>query len=256
MVADAVNRWDYLLKIEGGALKKITTRGILHPGALPRVGAGETKFTVAQTAPYQTLTYVPDWNTAEKFAGTAKNNGLQYKPSQRLNLNGGELSGKGSVTIPVAAPPGCKIVKISACILGGAGTKPQANNFLDLAIGPAGKGKLVGKSTDCSTWGNEPATKVDQWQNNVNGSAKIEPCSNAEVTVGVNGYGLIVGVRIYVHFVPDNQSAADGKLVVTHGYDGKSFSKEIPAADLEKGPVTYSVPDGAKVNQFVKMEVK
>ena len=181
---------------------------------------------------------------------------MQYKPSQRLNLNGGELSGKGSLMIPIKAPPGCKIVKISACILGGGGTQAQAGNFLDLTIGPPGKGKLVGKSTDCSTWGNDPATRVEQWQNNVNGSETFEPCTLAEVTVGVNGYGLIVGARIYVHYVPDNAPAATGTLTITHGYDGKTFSKDISAADLEKSPVTYAVPDAAKTNQFIKMEVK
>jgi hypothetical protein len=97
---------------------------------------------------------------------------------------------------------------------------------------------------------------VDQWQVNVNGSATIDPCMLAEVTVGVHGYGLIVGARIYVHYVPEKAPPATGTLSLTHGYDGKTFSKDIPIAELEKAPVSYAVPDAAKSNQFIKMEVK
>lgn len=255
-VKDAANRWDYLLKIEGGTLKKVTTRGLLHPGSLPRVGDAATKMTVTKSAGYHTLTYVPDWSSAEKFSASTKATGLNYKISNRLTFTGGEVNGAGELLIPVKAPPECKIVKLSACVMGGSGYPADANKFLEVHLGAAGQSKLAGRSTDCSTWGNTPGQKVEHWQNNVNGSAALEPCADAEVKVIVKGGGSVQGVRIFVGYAPDKKPAAAGTLAITHGFDGQTFAKEIPIADLEKGPVGYTIPNGAKKNQFIKMEVK
>ena len=257
IVAGAANRWDYLLKIEGGELIRVTTRGLLHPGSLPRIGAAATTMTLAKAAPYESLTYIPDWSSAEKLAACCSVEGLKYGPSQMLTFTGGALGGgKGAVTVPVKAPPGTKIVKLGACAIGGGPVAAAPENFIELFIGPTGQAKLAGRTTDCSAWDNDPATHVEHWQNNVNGSAEFEPYAAAEVKVKVNGYGSVQGIRVYAGYVRSSPVAASGTLVVTHGYDGKKFSKEIPVGDLDKAPVSYKVPDGAKANNFVKMEVK
>lgn len=254
LVAAAVNRWDYLLKIEKGALKKITTRGVLHPGSLPRAGAEPSTMTVAQAAPYQVLTYIPDWQSQAAFEATGTLQGLTYKVSDTLTLSGGQLNGSGTVTIPVSAPPGCKIVRLAATVLGGTGTNPQSNKFLELHLGPAGKTVLAGKSTDCSNWGTKPESKVDQWQNNVTGAADFAPSSAAEVKVVVS-QGSIHGLRIYVGYLPDKAPAATGTLTITHGLDGKPFVQSVPLAGLDKKPFTYRTP-AAQVNNYIAMEVR
>jgi len=258
VIKDAPNRWDFLLRVEPGKLKKITTRGLVHAGSLPRVGAqGPTNMTVTDTAPYQTLTWVPDWSSAEKFNSCAKATGLTYKAdASRPGFTGGGLEGAGEVVIPVKAPPGAKLVKLSACVIGGTGATPNPNNFIELHIGPAGQSKLVERTTDCSPWGLNPATKVEHWQNNVNGSATLEPCAEGEVKVACKGYGVVLGLRIYAHYVPEKPAPVSGTLTITHGYDGQNFSKEVDLAALAKAPVTYAVPAAAKKNTFIKMEVK
>ena len=255
-VAEAVNHWDYLLKVENGELKKVTTRGMLHPGSLPRVGSKPTNMTVASPATYRTLTWVLDLSSADVAAKVAKAEGTVWKAGGPNTLTGGGFEGRGTITIPVQAPQGAKIVKLSACVLGGARTTPQANNYLELFIGPAGSAKLVGRTTDCSKWGTQEGSKVEHWQTNVNGSASFDPTEKAEVKIGINGYGKVIGVRIYVHFVPVNPPVPSGTLTITHGFDGKTFQKSIPAADLAKKTVTYQIPTGAKQNDFIRIEVK
>ncbi|HET6428361.1 MAG TPA: hypothetical protein VFJ30_08125, partial [Phycisphaerae bacterium] len=253
----ALGRWDYLLKVAGGELKEVTTRGILHPGALPRVGAGATKMTLTGMGDYQTLTWTPDLSSPESLAKVATVDAtLQHGTSATASFTGGRLTGRGSVTFAVPAPPGCKLVKVAACVLGGAGTTPSSGRYLELHIGPEGRTRLVGRSTDCSAWGAEGPAKVDHWQNTVNGSTTFAPADKAEVTVRVNGQGVITGVRIYAGYVPAETRRPRGTLTVTHGYDGKSHTEEISAEALRRGPATYTVPGPATVNEFVRMKVE
>ncbi|HTL53322.1 MAG TPA: hypothetical protein VL860_12160 [Planctomycetota bacterium] len=253
LVAGAVNHWDYLLKLEGGGLKKITTRGVLHPGALPRVN-DVTTMTVTKSADYQVLTWIPDWHDQASCAATGTAQGLSYAASGAMSFSGGELGGSGSVTIPVHAPPGCKIVKLAACVMGGTGTDPQPDKYLELAIGPAGKSAVVARSTDCSPWGHKPESKVDQWQNNVSGTASFPATLDAEIKVNIK-QGRTLGLRIYVGYVQDKPAPATGTLTITHGIDGKPFAQQVPVATLEITPFTYKTPAG-KVNNYVTMEVK
>jgi hypothetical protein len=141
-------------------------------------------------------------------------------------------------------------------VMGGAGTVPDANKFLELAIGPAGTASVVARTTDCSAWGKDPATKVDHWETNVAGSATFAPCDEAEVRVGVRGWGMVRGVRLCVGYVPAMPQPARGTLVITHGFDGKTVAEEIPLAALAAGPVSYPVAEGAKENDFVRMELR
>jgi hypothetical protein len=256
LVAGAVNRWDYLLRIENGSLTRIVTRGVLHPGALPRVGAGPTTMTVASMDNEETLTWIPDWSSAEAMAATARPEGLAWQAQPDVSFSGGALAGSGSVTIPVKAPAGCRIVRLSVCAIGGTGSRPDADKWIELHLGPAGAATLAGRTTDCSPWGLDPATRVDHWQNNVNGSASFPPCAEAEVKLVCHGWAELRGLRIFAGYVREKPSPASGTLKITHGYDGKTFVREIPAADLAKGAKrTYTVPEGAVVNEFVRMEV-
>jgi hypothetical protein len=254
-VAVAVNTWDYLLKIEGGALRKVTTRGMLHPGSLPHIGEKATTMTVAAMAPYDTLTWIPDWSTPAAVAANAKVDGLQHKPEPKISFSGGMLSGRGSVTVPVRAPAGCRMVKLSACVIGGVGNPPEAKKWIELHLGPAGKSSLVERTTDCSSWGLKPETRIDHWQANVSGAVALEPCTEAEVKVVCQGYGSVRGLRIWAAYVREQPQAAAGTLAITHGYDGKTFAKQVPLIDLAKGPVSYTVPDGAKINESITLEV-
>jgi lysophospholipase L1-like esterase len=257
MVTEAVNSWDYLLKIEGGALTRVTTRGMLHPGALPRVAAtGPTKMTVASMADYDMLTWVPDWSSAEALAATAKLQGLTWSAEKSVAFSGGKVGGAGEVTIPVRAPPGCRIVKLAACAIAGTGSMPDPKKWVEMHLGPAGAAKLAGRSTDCSGWGLQPETKVDHWQGNVNGSVRFAPCAEAEVRLVCKGWGFVRGMRIYVGYQREKPAPVSGTLTVTHGYDGKTFVAEVAAADLAKGPYAYSVPDGAKKNDFIAMSFR
>lgn len=258
VVPQAINRWDYLLKVPEGGLKKVTTRGILHPGSLPRVGgAGPTTMTVRKMADHQVLTWVPDWSTEAAFDATAKRTGaLKYNAKLPDSLSGGGVQGNGEITIPVKAPPGTKLVKLAALVMGSAGTVPEPDKYLALAIGPAGAAKLVAQSTDCSMWGKDPKTKCDHWENNVAGGATFDPCDEAEIKVTVRGWGGVRGARIYAGYVPAQAAGAGGTLVVTHGFDGKTAAKEIPVADLAKGPVSYPVAEAAKTNEFVRLEMR
>ena len=256
LVPDAVNRWDYLLKVEGGTLTRVTTRGMLHPGALPRIGAGPTRMTLASMADYDVLTWEPDWSTAEALAGNTKLQGLKWAAQKSVSFGGGQVSGSGELTIPVKAPPGCRLVKLSACAIASIGNPPDANKWVELHLGPAGATKLAGRSTDCSEWGTKPETKVDHWQGNVNGSARFEPCAEAEVRLVCKGWGSVRGVRIYAGYVREKPVAASGTLAITHGYDGKTFVAEAALADLAKGPLAYAVPEGAKKNNFIAMAVR
>lgn len=219
------NQWDYLLKVQSGKLKKITTRGMLHPGALPRVGNSATTMTVEKAADYRTLTFIPD------------------------------AKGSSAVVVPVPAPPGCKIVKLAACVTGFTGTSPEAGKFMELYLGPAGQSKLVGRTTDCSWWGKDPKSKVDHGQNNVNGSIEMKPCRVAEVKVVPRGYGNVGWIRIYVGYKPDKEPPAKGTLVITHGFDGAGFARRIRVEDLAKKPVRYEA-GRANRNQFIRMEVR
>ncbi|MBN1807743.1 MAG: hypothetical protein JW909_01660 [Planctomycetes bacterium] len=254
-VPDAVNRWDYLLKIQGGHLTGVTTRGFLHPGALPRLGRQPATMTVQCMKPYHTLTIIPDMTSAEALSSVARIQGLKHDANKTNSFTGGRLGGTGSVTFPLAAPQGTKIVRAAVCVMGGAGTTPQKNNFLEVHIGPAGKTALVSRSTDCSTWGTQPGSKVEHWQNNVNGEAEFPPASAAEVTVRANGWSSITGVRLYVGLVPDRKPSPSGSLLVTHGFDGRSFTKSLSISSLEKVPARYAVPAASR-NDFIRMEVK
>jgi len=255
-VPGAANRWDYLLKVVGGRLKKVTTRGVLHPGALPRVGPGPTTMTVRRIAEYQTLTWIPDFSSESALRKQARITGeLRYLPNKALSFTGGRLQGRGTVTFPVAAPKGTRIVKLAACVLGGASTTPSPQRYLELYIGPAGRTRLVGRSTDCSTWGTKPATKVNHWQINVNGQARFAPASRAEVAVKVHGSGVITGVRIFVGYVPERKAEPIGTLTITHGFDGRKFSRSVPVGKLGDG-FSYTIPDGAKRNEYIRMEVR
>jgi lysophospholipase L1-like esterase len=257
LVPDAVNRWDYLLKVEGGALTRVTTRGILHPGALPRIDAsGPTKMTIASMADYDVLTWIPDWSSAETLAASAKLQGLKWVAEKNMAFSGGKVAGNGELTIPVKAPPGCRLVKLSACAIAGIGSVPDPKKAVELYLGPAGATKLAGRSTDCSEWGLNPATKVDHWQNNVNGSARFAPCTEAEVKLVCKGWGFVRGVRIYAGYVREKPVAPSGTLAITHGFDGKTFVAQVTVAELVKGPQAYAVPDGAKKNEFIAMELK
>lgn len=256
LVADAVNRWDYLLRIEGGTLTRVTTRGMLHPGALPRVGAGPTKMTIASMADYDVLTWVPDWSTEEALAATTKLQGLTWSAEKNVAFSGGKVAGTGELTIPVKAPPGCRLVKLAVCALAGGATTPDPQRWVELHLGPAGAAKLVGRSTDCSEWGLKPETKVDHWQGNVNGSARFAPCAEAEVKLMCKGWGQVRGVRIFAGYVREKPIAPSGTLTITHGYDGKTFVAEAALADLVKGPLAYTVPEGAKKNDFIAMSLR
>lgn len=256
LVADVVNGFDYLLKIEGGALQKVTTRGMLHPAALPRVGAKETKMTVASMAEYDVLTWIPDWSTPEGVAATAKVEGLAHKVEPKVCFSGGSLTGTGSVTVPVRAPAGCKLVKVSACVIGRAGNPPDPKKWMELHLGPAGKTALVERTTDCTEWGLKPETKIDHWQSNVNGAIALEPCAEAEVKVVCQGWGQVRGMRIWATYVREKPAAPSGTLSITHGFDGKTFVAEVVAADLAKGPVAYTVPGGATRNEFITMTLR
>jgi hypothetical protein len=255
-VAGVVNRWDYLLKVKGGALKKITTRGMLHPASLPRVGKGATKMTVTKAADYQTLTWIPDFSSdaAVRKVATVEG-GLKFKKRSSLSFTGGSLAGRGSVTIPVVAPAGTRIVKVAACVIGGTGNPPDAGKYLTLHIGPAGQAKLVGQTTDCTSWGLDGIDKIDHAQNNVNGEATFDPTEKAEVRVGMHGWAYTTGLRIYVGYVPVAKAGA-GTLTITHGFDGKTFKQTVAGDKADAGPVTYTVPGGATVNEFIRMEVK
>lgn len=255
LVAAAVNGWDYLLRIEGGALRKVTTRGMLHPGSLPRVGAKATTMTVAAMAPYDTLTWVPDWRTPEALAASAKVEGLQHKPEAKICFSGGMLSGRGSVTVPVRAPAGSRLVKLSACVIGGVGSPPDPQKWLELHLGPAGRSALVERTTDCSSWGLKPESRIEHWQANVSGAVALEPCAEAEVKVVCQGWGSVRGLRITAAYVREQPQAPAGTLAITHGYDGKTFVQQVPLADLAKGPVSYQVLEGAKVNESITMAV-
>lgn len=257
MVTDAINRWDYLLKVEGGELARVTTRGMLHPGALPRIdAAGPTKMTVASMADYDVLTWIPDWSSAEALAASTRLQGLNWKAEKNVAFSGGKVTGSGELTIPVKAPPGCRIVKLSVCAIAGIGNPPDAKKWVELHLGPAGATRLAGRSTDCSEWGLKPETKVDHWQGNVNGTARFEPCSEAEVKVVCKGSGLVRGVRIYVGYVRAKPVAPAGTLAITHGFDGKTFVAQVSMAELVKGPQAYAIPGGAKKNEFIAMELK
>jgi hypothetical protein len=252
-VAAAVNHWDYLLKVEDGSVTRIVTRGMLHPGSLPRIGSAATTMSVSSKVPESVLTWIPDWSSAEAFAATTQVEGMTYKPCPQVSFSGGPAGGSGSITIPVQAPPGCRLTRLSVCAIGGTGSTPSPDKAIELALGPAGKSTLVARTTDCSPWGTKAESKVEHWQNNVNGSASFAPCAEAEVKLSCRGWGEIRGLRIYAGYVRETSTPTTGSLVVTHGYDGKTFSHSIPAAELTKG-ATYTVPEGAKVNEFVRME--
>jgi lysophospholipase L1-like esterase len=257
MVAEAVNRWDYLLKIEGGTLARVTTRGMLHPGALPRIAAtGPTRMTVASMADYDMLTWVPDWSSAEALAASTRLQGLTWSTEKNVAFSGGKVAGSGELTIPVRAPPGGRLVKLSVCAIAGTGSVPDAEKGVELHLGPAGATRLAGRSTDCSDWGLKPETKVDHWQGNVNGTVRFEPCAEAEVRLVCKGWGQVRGVRIHAGYVREQPLAPAGTLAITHGYDGKTFRAQIAASELVKGPCSYSVPDGAKRNEFITMELR
>lgn len=255
LVAAAVNRWDYLLKIEGGVLTQVTTRGMLHPGALPRVGPKATKMTVASMAAYDTLTWTPDWSTPEAVAATAKVEGLQHQAETKVGFSGGTLSGRGSVTVPVRAPAGGRLVKLSACVIGGVGNPPDPQKWIELHLGPAGKSVLVERTTDCSEWGLKPETRLDHWQANVSGALALEPCAEAEVKVVCHGWGAVRGLRIWASYVREHAASPGETLEIVHGYDGKHFTQKVAIADLAKGPVSYIVPDGATKNESITLAV-
>lgn len=255
LVAPAVNAWDYLLRIEDGVLRKVTTRGMLHPGALPRVGRKATTMTVASMAPYDTLTWTPDWSTAEALAATARVDGLTYKSEAKVGFSGGMLAGKGSVTVPVRAPAGTRLVKLAACVIGGVGNPPDPQKWIELHLGQSGKSVLVERTTDCSAWGLKPETRLDHWQANVSGAVALEPCVEAEVRVVCQGWGAVRGVRIWASYVREGMAAAGETLEITHGYDGKRFTRKVPAAELAHGPVSYIVPDGAVLNESITLAV-
>jgi len=254
-VAGAVNRWDYLLRITGGSLTSVTTRGMLHPAALPRVGAKATQMTVAGMGGEGVLTWVPDWSSAAAVAATAKIDGLTWAAQPEVSFSGGSLAGGGSVTIPVMALAGCRLVRLSVCAIGGTGSTPKPENAIELHLGPAGSAVLAGRTTDCSPWGLDSATRVDHWQNNVNGTASFAPCAEAEVKLVCRGWAQLRGLRIFAGYVREKPSPPSGSLQITHGYDGKTFAHEVPAAVLAKG-TTYTVPGGATVNEFVRMEMR
>jgi lysophospholipase L1-like esterase len=257
LVAEAVNRWDYLLKVEGGALARVITRGMLHPGALPRLAAaGPTRMTVASMADYDMLTWVPDWSSAEALAASTRLQGLTWSAEKNVAFSGGKVVGNGELTIPVQAPPGCRLVKLSVCAIAGSGSPPDAKKWVELHLGPTGATRLAGRSTDCSEWGLKPETKVDHWQGNVNGTARFEPCAEAEVKLVCKGWGQVRGVRIHAGYVREKPLTPAGTLAITHGYDGKTFRAQIAASELVKGPCSYSVPDGAKKNEFITMELR
>ena len=257
MVAEAVNRWDYLLKIDGGTLTRVTTRGILHPGALPRIAAtGPTTMTVASMADYDVLTWVPDWSSAEALTASTRLQGLTWKAENNVAFSGAKVAGNGELTIPVKAPPGCRLVKLSACAIAGIGSVPDPKKAVELYLGPVGSTQLAGRSTDCSGWGLNPDTKVDHWQGNVNGAARFAPCGEAEVKLVCKGWGFVRGVRIFAGYVRDKPAAPSGTLTITHGFDGKTFVAQVPVAELVKGPQAYTVPGGAKKNEFIAMELK
>lgn len=257
LVAGAVNRWDYLLRIEGGTLTRVTTRGMLHPGALPRIAAsGSTKMTVASMADYDVMTWVPDWSSAEALASSTQLKGLTWKAEKNVAFSGGKLVGAGELTIPVKAPPGCRLVKLSVCAIAGIGSPPDPKKWVELHLGPSGATQLAGRSTDCSEWGLKPDTKVEHWQGNVNGTARFEPCTDAEVKVVCKGWGQVRGMRIHAGYVREKPVTPAGTVVITHGYDGKTFVAQVAAAELAKGARAYIVPGGAKKNEFITMELK
>ncbi len=256
MVKEAVNHWDYLLKVQGGELKKVTTRGILHPGALPRVGSTKTTMTVSQMSDYQVLTYIPKWNTEEALAKVAAVKGLKYSPKPTMSLNGATLQGKGELIVPIKAPPGARIVKLGAMVIGGASTKPDPKNVIELYLGSKNNSNLAERSVDCSSWGLKPKSRVAHWQVNVNGSARLESCDEGEVKVIVKGWGRICSIRIYVGYKPMKASPVTGSLHVAHGFDGQAFEQAVPLSDLKKGPVSYTVDKKALENQFIRMSVK
>lgn len=134
-VAAAVNRWDYLLRVEGGTVSRIVTRGMLHPGALPRVGSKATTMRVASRGAEGVLTYVPDWSSAEAFAATARAEGLAWSARKDVSFSGGAVAGAGSVTIPVQAPPGCRLTGLSVCAIGGTGNPPSPAKSIELHLG-------------------------------------------------------------------------------------------------------------------------
>lgn len=253
LVTDAAGRWDYLLKIEGGALKRVITRGMLHPGSLPRVGSGATTMTLASMADYDVLTWIPDWSSAEALAASTKLTGLKWSAQKDTSFGGGQVTGTGELVIPVKAPPGCRIVKLSACAIAGIGTVPDASKRVEIHLGPAGASTLAGASTDCSSWGLNAETKVDHWQGNANGSARFAPCAEAEVKIVCKGWGFVRGTRIYVGYVREKPLPTAGTLTVTHGYDGKTFEQKVAMPELAKGPFRYAVPEGAKRNEFITM---
>lgn len=255
MAKEAVNHWDYLLKIENGELQKITTRGMLHPASLPRISKKETKITVSKMNNYKILTYIPDWSTKTSFDRTAfLSQGLKYSPGKKNSLNGGKVAGRGQTVIPVKAPPGSKIVKLSATVRGLTSTKPDPKKHFELFIGSKGESKLVGRSTDCSGWGTSPEAKVEHAETTVNGSATFKPTGQAEVKINVNGYGSINSVRIYVGYIEKEKKEKDDTLMITHGFDGKTFSFAAPASKLNKESMSYNVPP-AKRNEYIRMEV-
>ncbi|PCJ56555.1 MAG: hypothetical protein COA79_18525 [Planctomycetota bacterium] len=257
LVKDVVNRWDYLLKVKGGKLNKVTTISMLYPGSLPRVGKSATQMSIEKMADYQSLTWYADFSSAEAIAKWGTIEKLKYKSKELSgSFTKGQLSGNGSLTIPVTAPKGTKLVKLSVCVKGGQSTSARPNEFIELYIGKEGASKLIDKSVDCSSWGANGKYKVEHGAVNVNGSLAFEPADKMEIKVKVTGWGYLKGMRVFVFFKPIKASSVDGELIVTHGYDGKTFSKTIKCKDIGSTPITYSTPDGAKENDFIKMEVK
>ncbi|MFH1378281.1 MAG: hypothetical protein ABIH86_05975 [Planctomycetota bacterium] len=257
IVSAAVNRWDYLLKVEGD-LKKVVTHAVLHPAALPRIGKFKTKMTVSQPVAYRTLTWIPDWSTEEALKKTASFDGLKMSPAKMSfsDTPGVGLTGSGSVTVPVSAPPGSKIVKIGVCVIGGSRSNPTADDYMELSIGTPEDMMLVERTTDTTVWAKEGGFIVNQWQLNVNGSRTIAPTDTADIRLKLNGYCMINSLRVYVGYVRDGATLPAGELVVTHGYDGKTFTKTVDVKSIAKNPVEYSVPDGATANEFIRMEIK
>lgn len=256
-VPEVVNHWDYLVRVEGGALRRIVTRGMLHPGALPRVDRRPTTMTVRSMADYDVLTWIPDWSTEEAFAAHTRVEGnLRWSAEQAVAFSGGKIAGTGTMTIRVPAPPGGRIVKLSACAIAGIGTVPDPNKCVELHLGPAGDPRLVARSTDCSAWGRNPETRVAHWQSNVSGWVRFPPASEAEVRIVCRGWAMVRGVRIAVGYVREKPLPPSGVLTVVHGYDGKTFSRDFPVREVLAGPVAYTTPEGAMQNEFVLLAVR
>jgi hypothetical protein len=85
---------------------------------------------------------------------------------------------------------------------------------------------------------------------------RFAPSAAGEVKVVCRGWGQVRGLRIFVGYVRHNEGPAVGTLAITHGYDGKTFAHDLPMGDLVAAPVTYTVPAGAKNNEFILMEMR